>query len=98
MTKQMYMPQFRCIPKDFLDGFREVSILALYGYNVRVNGLTTNERHKIIDYVIDKGIMHPTDVVALLQSDINLRKDNSSMFDACEKWREDIVYIQMPKR
>ncbi len=96
-TKQMYIPRFNCIPVGILDGFKEVSILTLYGYNVRANGPSTKQRHAIIDYVINNGIMHSAEVVALLESNIKLRKDNLSMADACEKWLEDIEYIYSKK-
>ena len=94
-TSKCYTPQFRCILDDDLDGnMKQFSELALYGYNVQEGKLSERQRQGIIDFVIDFEIMTPARVISLLEFNINLRKNNPKMQDACEKWHRDISYVQ----
>ena len=77
---------------------KQFSELALYGYNVQEGKLSERQRQGIIDFVIDFSIMTPARVISLLEFNINLRKNNPKMQDACEKWHRDISYVQSNDR
>lgn len=54
--------------------FNESSWLSVCGYKVGTHGLLDEERHKIIKYVIDQGLMTPYEIVNLLYMNIDLRE------------------------
>ena len=69
------------------------SVLALYGYTVKANYLLDDERHSILEYVLNNGIMTATDVINSLEFNMKFKSNNLSMRNACEKWYEDVQYI-----
>jgi 5'-3' exonuclease len=93
-TENYYMPQFKCIfNTDLLSELNEISLLGLYGYNVREDVLSNAERHTIIDFALKHNIMSSQEIISLLEFNIRIRKNNRSMQKACKKWHDDIQYI-----
>lgn len=93
-TSIKYMPQFKCtLSSDFSNKLNDVSMLALYGYTVKADYLSKDERHDIIDYVIENKIMTPLDVIHLLEFNIKFKSNNLSMKNAISKWEDDIRYV-----
>ena len=67
----------------------------MYGYNVnKAQALSTAKRHKILDILIQNNVMRPYEIISHLEMLIRTRKNIKSMFDAIEKWEEDIDYVQ----
>lgn len=81
-------------PMNTLD-MQAFSKLALQGYRVGKNGLSSPVRHSILRYVIDNKIMKKYEIVEHLQGLISLREDrNDKDFSlAIRSWREDIIYV-----
>ena len=77
------------------DTFHDKSILSIYGYNVdRQKGLSEKERHTILDFIIDNEIQTTQQVINHLEQNISLRKHDSSMKSAIQKWEKDIEYVR----
>ncbi len=94
-TDKHFVPQFKCVVVNSsnVKNLNDESVLALYGYTVKANYLLDDERHSILEYVLNNGIMTATDVINLLEFNIKFKSNNLSMRNACEKWYEDIQYI-----
>ena len=75
--------------------FHEFSKLALYGYSAGKNGLSVHDRHKIINYVLDKKIMRKYEIIEHLQGLISLReqRDDKDFSIAIQNWKDDIEYV-----
>ena len=89
------MPQFKCVVfnSSNVKNLNDESVLALYGYTVKANYLSDDERHSILEYVLNNGIMTATDVINLLEFNIKFKSNNLSMRKKKKKWHEDIQYI-----
>ena len=72
---------------------KEVSLLRLYGYTVQKGILSKEDRHAIIDFVIEHNIMTPNEVISLLEFNLKFAGAKHGMEDACEKWHDDIQYV-----
>lgn len=66
------------------------SKLAMYGYNVRKDELTEEQRHNIIDFVIEHQFMTPIDVINLLERNITFVHNRYAQ----KKWKVDVDYIR----
>lgn len=78
-----------------ISAFQDKSLLYIYGYNVdSQQDLSETERHKILDFVIANGIQTKHQVINRLEQNISLRKNNPSMYNAIQKWEDDIEYIR----
>ena len=75
--------------------FHEFSKLAMYGYSAGKNGLSAHDRHRIINYVLDKKIMRKYEIIEHLQGLINLReqRDDKDFSTAIQNWKDDIEYV-----
>lgn len=75
--------------------FHEFSKLAIYGYSAGKNGLSVNDRHRIINYVLDKKIMRKYEIIEHLQGLIHLReqRDDKDFSVAIRNWKDDIEYV-----
>ena len=75
--------------------FHEFSKLAMYGYSAGKNGLSAQDRHKIINYVLDKNIMRKYEIIEHLQGLVNLReqRDDKDFSTAIRNWKDDIEYV-----
>lgn len=75
--------------------FNDISRLAMYGYSVGKNGLSIDERRKIIRHVIDNKIMRKYEIIEHLQGLINLRakREDADFTVAISSWQSDIIFI-----
>ena len=92
-SERNYIPQFRCNLQEFEGDLKEVSLLRLYGYTVQKGILSKEDRHAIIDFVIEHNIMTPNEVISLLEFNLKFVGAKRGMEDACEKWHDDIQYV-----
>ena len=82
------------IPLVTID-FQEFSKLALYGYSAGKNGLSTQDRRKILKHILDNGIMSGYEIIEHLQGLISLRegRTDKDFSAAINNWREDIRFV-----
>ena len=72
----------------------EMSPLRLNGYTVNAStGLSSDNRHRILDYIIDYGILEKGKVLEYLRMFIREQEFNTNMERAVYKWKEDIDHV-----
>lgn len=70
------------------------SVLMQFGYSVsQQEGLSRNRRKKILETIIDNGILTKTDIISYLDFFINQRKNQSKYEHAIKEWKVDREYI-----
>lgn len=70
------------------------SPLMIYGYNVNaINNLSSQERQAILKHILDKKILHKTEVLKYLDFFIQLRDGQINYRLACLKWKEDRLFV-----
>lgn len=75
--------------------YESESLLRQFGYNVNSqDNLSTNERRRVIETVINNGIMNKSDVLSLLNFLASSRKNQYNMQNAVSKWESDIKYTR----
>lgn len=77
---------------DYSD-FKSVSDLALYGYNVRKNGLKDHDRMKLLVKIIENGLMSPHEIIDHLNGLISLHQYDPKWSAAIDKYRDDIAFV-----
>lgn len=70
------------------------SILSRHGYTVKA-GTPKSERQRVIKYLLDSNISTKYELIELISSFIQIRKYMPEMQKACERWREDIQFINL---
>lgn len=80
------------------DSYNTESILRQFGYNVNAQeNLSANERHKIIEIILNNGIMSKNEIISHLNFLTNSRKNQANMFNAISKWNDDIKFVHTIK-
>lgn len=75
-------------------GLAQESVLMQYGYTVsQEEGLTSARRRRILAILIDYKILTRSDILSYLDSFINLRKGQSRLEKAIEKWESDREFV-----
>ena len=82
-------------PFDSWD-FNEYSLLALYGYKVGKNGLSTPEREKLLRFIIDNKVLKCFEIISHIQGCIQLRlgRDDMDFSEAINDWEHDIHFVR----
>ena len=81
--------------KQSFSDWQEKSILRTYGYTVsKTENLTKQERHQILDFVMENKIMTSNQIISHLVWQIETRKRMWNMQDAISKWEDDIRYVR----
>lgn len=81
--------------KQSFSDWQEKSILRTYGYTVsKTENLTKQERHQILDFVMENKIMTSSQIISHLVWQIETRKRMWNMQDAISKWEDDIRYVR----
>ncbi|MDO4465858.1 MAG: hypothetical protein Q4C49_02490 [Bacillota bacterium] len=75
-------------------GYSEESMLHLYGYNTAKDQLSDVQRTRILEIMIDEGIVSKEEVLKHLEFLIHSRGKSESMKSAFEKWEKDRKHIQ----
>ena len=82
------------ISGGFAGKWDEESILAAYGYSVnQQDGLTDEQRQRILSFVIDNGIMDRYECINHLEFCISIRRGKFNMRNAIDKWESDIEFL-----
>lgn len=75
------------------------SILKQCGYSVaKNNNLTTKERHVILEFAVETGIMSKDDVLSHLEWLVRQNSSRPSFKEAVSKWNDDIRYLRGGQR
>ena len=70
------------------------SLLHQYGYNVNaIDNIPTAKRQRILDTMIDNGVMTKNEILSYLNLFITQRQNNKFMQEAIGKWQEDIEHL-----
>lgn len=93
ISKGIY-PSFEFSIEDVDESkLREVSELMVYGYNVRDGILSEEERHKILSWIIDSGLLSKAEIIKDLQFKVNYNGKKRGNENAKKKWKDDIQYV-----
>lgn len=78
-----------------LDFKKAESVIKQIGYTVAKSaGLSDVDRQKILQDIIEKGIMTKEALCSFLEKNINLHKNQGSFAEAVGKWTADLVYVR----
>ena len=75
------------------DQLNDASELMLYGYNVREGGLSQFERRRILEWVIDSGLMSKAAIISNLQFKVRYNGRKPGNERAKQKWLDDILFV-----
>ena len=71
------------------------SVIKQMGYTVAKSvGLSDIDRQRILQQIIEKGIVSKETLCSFLERNINLHKNQSSFAEAVSKWIADLAYIK----
>lgn len=71
------------------------SKLKQLGYTVaKTIGLSDSERQKILQRVIDNGVMSKDAICDFLKNNINLHKNQTTFAEAIDKWMTDLAFLK----
>lgn len=102
-TKRYGLPYVRIISDEYsgsfgYDDLRQQSELSLYGYSVGKNsGLSSGGRQKLLQQLLDNHFMTKSQIINHLEWLLNTHKYRESMRDACDCWKEDLMYVHQCK-
>lgn len=102
-TRRYGLPYVRIISDEYsgnfgYDALRQQSELSLYGYTVGKNsGLTSGGRQRLLQQLLDNHFMTKSQIINHLEWLINTHKYRESMRDACDCWKEDLMYVHQCK-
>ena len=65
----------------------------LYGYNVREGKLTQFEHRRILEWIIDSGLMSKADIIRDLQFKVGYNGNKAGNERARQKWLDDIQFV-----
>ena len=77
------------------DSYRmEESELTLYGYNVRADGLSGNERRTLLSQLLIMKILSKERIITILRNNINYNGRKKNLQAAVQRWEGDIEFVQ----
>ena len=77
---------------------KDASELMLYGYNVREGNLTMYERRRILEWIIDCGLMTKAEIIRDLQFKVRYNGSKPGNERARQKWQDDIQFVSQYTR
>lgn len=81
--------------KNGFDTYNETSLLRNLGYTVnQQDDLSSIQRERILETIIEKGIMRKSEVLSFLNYLISSRKNQMNMSKAVSKWKSDVKYVE----
>ena len=78
------------------DDYNEESTLKQFGYNVsKKGGLTSNQRQRILAFILEKGILKRERLISFLKFNIKnfSSREDMNFDDAIAKWRKDLEFL-----
>lgn len=77
---------------------KEASELMMYGYNVREGNLTQFERRRILEWIIDYGLLTKAEIIRDLQFKVRYNGNKAGNERARQKWLDDIQFVSQYTR
>ena len=77
---------------------KDASELMLYGYNVREGNLTQFERRRILEWIIDSGLLTKAEIIRDLQFKVRYNGNKAGNERARQKWLDDIQFVSQYTR
>ena len=72
---------------------KDASELMLYGYNVREGNLSLYERRRILEWIIDSGLLTKAEIIRDLQFKVRYNGSKPGNERARQKWLDDIQFV-----
>ena len=93
-SRVITLMEYKKIAEKGFHSWAEKSLLRSYGYIVNEqDNLTDVERHRILSFVIENGIMKVEEIIYFIEWLIN-RNTGKNFYNARLKWKMDIDYIR----
>lgn len=93
-SRVITLMEYKKITEAGFHSWAEKSLLRSYGYTVNAqDNLTDIERHRILSFVVENGIMKVEEIVYFIEWLIN-RNTGKDFYNARLKWNRDIDYIR----
>ena len=93
-SRVITLMEYKKIAEAGFHSWTEKSLLRSYGYTVNAqDNLTDIERHRILSFVIENGIMKVEEIIYFIEWLIN-RNTGKDFYNARLKWNRDIEYIR----
>lgn len=93
-SRVITLAEYKKITESGYHSWAEKSLLRSYGYSVSTQeGLTDNDRRRILSFVIENGIMKPDEIVYFIEWLIG-RNSSKEFYNARQKWSRDIEYVR----
>lgn len=87
-------PALQYVFSEVDDGkLNDASELMMYGYNVREGDLTQFERRRILEWIIDYGLMTKAEIISNLQFKVGYNGKKPGNERAKQKWLDDIQFV-----
>lgn len=77
---------------------KDASELMMYGYNVREGNLTQFERRRILEWIIDYGLLTKAEIIRDLQFKVRYNGNKAGNERARQKWLDDIQFVSQYTR
>ena len=77
---------------------KDASELMLYGYNVREGNLSLFERRRILEWIIDSGLLTKAEIIRDLQFKVRYNGSKPGNERARQKWLDDIQFVSQYTR
>lgn len=76
------------------NNFQKESLLHFLGYHVGKNGLYKLTRQELLTNIINRKIMTVSEIMEILNQNINMFERRAEMKDAIKDWKEDIYFVK----
>lgn len=77
-----------------MDNLSAMSVLKMYGYTVgKTSGLSDEQRHILLEFIIENKLMKCFEIVNLLQFNIAMRERELRYQKAVRDWKNDIYFV-----
>lgn len=93
-SRVITLAEYKKITESGYRSWAEKSLLRSYGYNVSAqDDLTDNDRHRILAFVIENGIMKAEEIVYFIEWLIG-KNSTPKYYNARQKWNRDIEFVR----
>lgn len=98
ISKGIYPALKYSLVNDISGSLNDASELMLYGYNVREGCLSQLERRRILEWIIDAGLLSKADIIRDLQFKVRYNGSKLGNERARQKWLDDIQFVSQYTR
>lgn len=92
--KMGFIPKIKLqIVDELWSDMKPVSKLMLYGYDVKANHLSEDERHDLLAFLIDNNVMKKYEIIRNIQAKVSFNGAKAENFEAKKRWENDIDFV-----